>query len=76
MSALKRAIIIVADGVGCGGAPDAADYGDVGADTPGNLARVVGGLALPHLRPLLEQGAVAITGRGSGAVRVALGGGH
>ena len=39
MSSLKRAIIIVADGVGCGGAPDAADYGDAGADTLGNLAR-------------------------------------
>jgi phosphopentomutase len=48
----QRAIILVADGVGCGGAPDAAAYGDAGADTLGNLARAVGGLALPHLGAL------------------------
>jgi phosphopentomutase len=48
----QRAIILVADGVGCGGAPDAAAYGDVGADTLGNLARAVGGLALPNLGAL------------------------
>jgi len=35
----QRAIILVADGVGCGGAPDADAYGDAGADTLGNLAR-------------------------------------
>ncbi|HVU50659.1 MAG TPA: phosphopentomutase [Polyangia bacterium] len=49
---LQRAIILVADGVGCGGAPDAAAYGDAGADTLGNLSRAVGGLALPHLGAL------------------------
>jgi phosphopentomutase len=49
---LQRAIILVADGVGCGGAPDAAEYGDAGADTLGNLARAVGGLALPNLGAL------------------------
>jgi phosphopentomutase len=51
---LRRAIILVADGVGCGGAPDAADYGDLGADTLGNLSRHVdvGGLALPNLGAL------------------------
>jgi phosphopentomutase len=48
----QRAIILVADGVGCGGAPDAADYGDAGADTLGNLSRKVGGLALPNLGAL------------------------
>jgi phosphopentomutase len=48
----RRAIILVADGVGCGGAPDAAAYGDAGADTLGNLARKVGGLALPNLGAL------------------------
>jgi phosphopentomutase len=48
----QRAIILVADGVGCGGAPDAAAYGDAGADTLGNLARAVGGLALPNLGAL------------------------
>jgi phosphopentomutase len=49
---LRRAIILVADGVGCGGAPDAAAYGDAGADTLGNLAREVGPLALPQLGAL------------------------
>jgi phosphopentomutase len=48
----QRAIILVADGVGCGGAPDAAEYGDAGADTLGNLSRAVGGLALPNLAAL------------------------
>ena len=52
MSVLKRAIILVADGAGCGGAPDAAAYGDGGADTLGNVAQAVGGLALPHLGAL------------------------
>jgi phosphopentomutase len=45
----RRAIILVLDGVGVGAAEDAAHYGDVGSDTLGNLARAVGGLALPHL---------------------------
>ena len=52
MSVLERAIIVVADGVGCGGAPDAAAYGDAGANTLGNIARAVGGLTLPNLAAL------------------------
>ena len=44
-----RAIILVLDGVGIGAAPDAAAYGDVGANTLGNIARAVGGLRLPNL---------------------------
>jgi phosphopentomutase len=46
---LKRAIIIILDGVGIGEAPDAALYGDTGSDTLGNVARVCGGLKLPRL---------------------------
>jgi phosphopentomutase len=46
---VKRAAIIVLDGVGIGAAPDAVAYGDVGSDTLGNVARAVGGLALPNL---------------------------
>jgi phosphopentomutase len=42
-------VILVLDGVGVGAAPDAAEYGDAGSDTLGNLARAVGGLALPNL---------------------------
>jgi len=49
---MGRVIILVADGVGCGSAPDAAAYGDAGADTLGNLALRVGGLALPNLARL------------------------
>ncbi|HVR63479.1 MAG TPA: phosphopentomutase [Polyangia bacterium] len=59
---MKRAIILVADGVGCGGAEDAAAYGDAGADTLGNLARNVGGLALPHLARLGLGHTTAIAG--------------
>ena len=44
-----RAAIIVLDGVGCGEAPDAAAYGDVGSNTLGNLSRTVGGLNLPNM---------------------------
>jgi phosphopentomutase len=45
----RRAVILVLDGVGVGAAPDAAQYGDVGSDTLGNLARAIGGLKLPNL---------------------------
>jgi phosphopentomutase len=46
---LKRAAIIILDGVGIGEAPDAAKYGDAGSDTLGNVARACGGLTLPRL---------------------------
>ncbi|MEA2697936.1 MAG: phosphopentomutase [Myxococcales bacterium] len=49
---IQRAIILVADGVGCGGATDAAAYGDAGADTLGNLSRRLGTLPLPNLQAL------------------------
>jgi len=50
---LKRAVILILDGVGIGEAPDAPDYGDAGSDTLGNLARATGGgLKLPHLERL------------------------
>jgi phosphopentomutase len=48
----RRALVIVLDGVGIGELPDAAAYGDSGSDTLGNLARVHGGLSLPHLERL------------------------
>ncbi|GJM45196.1 MAG: phosphopentomutase [Gemmatimonadota bacterium] len=47
-----KAAIVVLDGVGVGGAPDAADYGDDGSDTLGHTADAVGGLELPHFREL------------------------
>ena len=36
---MARAILIVLDSVGCGGAEDAAAYGDAGADTLGLIAQ-------------------------------------
>jgi phosphopentomutase len=49
---MPRACVIVLDAVGAGALPDAADYGDEGSDTLGNVARVVGGLDLPMLEAL------------------------
>ena len=61
---MGRAIIIVLDSVGCGGAADAGVYGDAGADTLGHLAAAcaegkgdraglrTGALKLPHLDAL------------------------
>ncbi|HTN54078.1 MAG TPA: phosphopentomutase [Anaeromyxobacter sp.] len=43
----RRFLLLVADSVGCGALPDAAAYGDAGADTLGNTSRAVGGLSLP-----------------------------
>jgi phosphopentomutase len=48
----RRAAIIVLDGVGIGPASDTDAYGDTGSNTLGNVARAVGGLALPHLEAL------------------------
>lgn len=47
-----RVILIVLDSVGCGDAPDVADYGDQGSNTLANTARAVGGLNLPNLASL------------------------
>jgi phosphopentomutase len=56
---MPRAFLIVMDSVGCGGAPDAADFGDQGANTLAHIARACamgranvgrsGFLALPNL---------------------------
>src|SRR5512134_148256 len=72
---MSRACVIVLDAVGAGELPDAADFGDEGSDTLGNVARVVGGLDLPNLEALglgnveplegcpPQPGAPAIAGR-------------
>jgi phosphopentomutase len=72
---MPRACVIVLDAVGAGELPDAADYGDEGSDTLGNVAKAVGGLDLPNLEHLgfgnieeLEgcppmEGAPAVAGR-------------
>ncbi|MBN9000262.1 MAG: phosphopentomutase, partial [Rhizobiales bacterium] len=61
---MPRAILIVLDSVGIGGAPDAAAYGDAGANTVGHIAAAcaagqgdraglrAGPLALPNLARL------------------------
>ena len=36
---MKRAIILMLDSFGVGEAPDAADFGDVGANTLGDIAK-------------------------------------
>ena len=49
---MKRAIVLILDGVGIGELPDAAKYGDQGSNTLGNLAQSCGGLKLPILEKL------------------------
>jgi phosphopentomutase len=49
---MRRAAIIVLDGVGIGPAHDAEAYGDAGSNTLGNVARAVGGLSVPRLESL------------------------
>jgi phosphopentomutase len=46
---VPRAIVLVLDSVGAGALPDAADYGDEGSNTLGNIASVAGGLSMPNL---------------------------
>jgi phosphopentomutase len=49
---MARACVIVLDAVGAGELPDAAEYGDEGSNTLGNVARAVGGLDLPNMEAL------------------------
>jgi len=64
-----KAILLVLDSVGIGEAPDAAGYGDTGANTLAHLASAAGGLALPNLTrmglgniPGLLPGGIPIAG--------------
>ena len=52
MKQINRMILVVLDGVGVGEAPDAAFYGDIGSNSLGNVARVVGGLNTPNMYEL------------------------
>jgi phosphopentomutase len=58
----RRATVIVLDGLGAGHAPDAADFGDEGANTLGNTAETVGGLDAPNLASLGLGNVVEIEG--------------
>ncbi|MEH3118511.1 MAG: phosphopentomutase [Methylorubrum populi] len=73
---MARALLVVLDSVGIGGAPDAARYGDAGADTVGHIARAcaegrgdrpalrAGPLRLPNLAGLgLGLACAGATGR-------------
>ncbi len=60
-AAFSRAIVIVLDSVGVGELPDAAEYGDQGSNTLGNIARRVR-LQIPALRALGLPRIVALEG--------------
>ncbi len=47
-----RALVLVLDSVGIGGAPDAASYGDEGANTLGHILAAMPELRLPNLEAL------------------------
>lgn len=59
---IKTITILVLDSVGIGALPDAADYGDVGSNTLGNIAKACGGLHLPNLSKLGLGNITAIDG--------------
>jgi len=50
--AFNRVVFLVLDSVGIGHMYDAQEYGDVGANTIGNIAKAVGGLRVPNLEKL------------------------
>lgn len=58
----RRAIVLVIDACGAGALPDAALYGDAGANTLVHLAEAVGGLTLPTLQRLGLGCVTAIAG--------------
>jgi phosphopentomutase len=58
----RRAIVVVLDGLGAGNAPDAADFGDEGANTLANTAKAVGGLDAPNLQRLGLGNAIELQG--------------
>lgn len=49
---MNNFLVIILDGVGIGELPDAAEYGDEGSNTLGNLANNLGGLDLPNLKKM------------------------
>ncbi|MFV0550727.1 MAG: phosphopentomutase [Anaerorhabdus sp.] len=52
MMKYNRIFTIVMDSVGAGAMPDAAKYGDEGADTIGHTAEAVGGLKMPVMQAM------------------------
>ena len=66
VSRLRRAVVVVLDGAGAGALPDAAAYGDAGANTLGHVAAAVP-LRVPVLRSLGLDRVVALGGAPPGA---------
>lgn len=66
---MQRAFIIVIDLLGCGGAPDAADFGDAGADTLGHIvmACASGAADTPRRKGPLQAPALVSLGLGMAA---------
>ncbi len=61
---MARAIILMMDSFGIGGAPDAAAFDNAGADTLGNIAMANNGLKIPNLHALgLTTAASEATGK-------------
>lgn len=61
MNGTKRVILIVLDSAGVGALPDAADYGDAGANTLGHIGDGVG-LSMPHCGALGLGNIIPING--------------
>ncbi|GJQ62321.1 MAG: phosphopentomutase [Melioribacteraceae bacterium] len=49
---MNNFFVVVLDGVGIGELPDAADFGDAGSNTLGNIALKIGGINLPNMQKL------------------------
>ena len=49
MNKYKRIFLVVMDSVGIGEAPDAEQFGDLGADTFGHIAEHMNGLHMPNM---------------------------
>src|SRR5436309_9341986 len=62
-----RVLLLVCDSFGVGEAPDAAAYGDAGANTLGHVAAGVGGLRAPNLGALGLGAVTKIAGVPAGA---------
>ncbi|PTX54459.1 phosphopentomutase [Litoreibacter ponti] len=67
---MSRAFLVVLDSVGCGHAPDAAAFGDEGANTLGHIHETVG-LKMPNLMGLGLGAAMGIAPAGTGLHGVA-----
>lgn len=63
---MARAIILMMDSFGIGGAPDAAKFGDAGADTFGHIVDNFPGLKIPNL---VKLGLVKAANAASGSLR-------